>query len=163
MDNLASRKVAGVREAIEAARPKLLFLSAYSPDFNPIEMAFSKLKVLLRAAASRTAGDLWQNVAAALTPRRMSQLLHRRRIRRHLIGNCSRFRTHCALRPPVPQQPPTDLVAISDMRKAGAGLLRLGDDPELVGDAPTPPSIPPRDDLDPAVQHRPYERSYNRS
>ena len=67
MDNLPSHKIAGVREAIEAAGARLLFLPPYSPDFNPIEMAFSKLKALLRAAAWRTVDDLWRGIASALT------------------------------------------------------------------------------------------------
>ncbi len=54
MDNLPVHKVAGVREAIEAAGAGWLYLPPYSPDLNPIEMAFSKLKVLLRKAAERT-------------------------------------------------------------------------------------------------------------
>lgn len=59
MDNLGSHKVAGVREAIEATGAKLLFLPPYSPDLNPIEMAFSKLKAHLRARAIRTVEALW--------------------------------------------------------------------------------------------------------
>ena len=54
MDNLASHKVAGVREAIEAAGAELRYLPPYSPDFNPIEQFFAKLKALLRKAAART-------------------------------------------------------------------------------------------------------------
>jgi transposase len=54
MDKLPVHKVAGVREAIEAAGAYLLYLPPYSPDLNPIEMAFSKLKALLRKAAERT-------------------------------------------------------------------------------------------------------------
>ena len=59
MDNLSSHKVAGVREAIEAAGAKLLYLPPYRPDLNPIEMAFAKLKSLLRAKALRTMNELW--------------------------------------------------------------------------------------------------------
>jgi len=59
MDNLGSHKVAGVREAIEAAGATLLYLPAYSPDLNPIEMAFAKIKALLRKAATRTFEALW--------------------------------------------------------------------------------------------------------
>jgi transposase len=59
MDNLRVHKLAGVRAAIEAAGAKLLFIPAYSPDLNPIELAFSKLKALLRAKAIRTAEALW--------------------------------------------------------------------------------------------------------
>ncbi|NPD69763.1 hypothetical protein HN018_27300 (plasmid) [Lichenicola cladoniae] len=66
MDNLPSHKVTGIREAIEAAGAELRFLPPYSPNFNSIEMAFSKLKALLRAAASRTVDDLWQTIAGAL-------------------------------------------------------------------------------------------------
>ena len=54
MDNLPAHKAAGIREAIEAAGAKLCYLPPYSPDFNPIENAFSKLKALLRARAERT-------------------------------------------------------------------------------------------------------------
>jgi transposase len=66
MDNLPAHKVAGVRAAIEAAGAELLYLPPYSPDFNPIELAFAKLKALLRAAAARTIPALWQAIAAAL-------------------------------------------------------------------------------------------------
>ncbi len=71
MDNLPSHKINGVREAIEKVGAQLMFLPPYSPDFNPIEMAFSKLKALLRKAAARTVDDLWSIVAnslAAFTP-----------------------------------------------------------------------------------------------
>jgi transposase len=60
MDNLSSHKVAGVRQAIEAVGAKLLYLPPYSPDLNPIEQAFAKLKALLRAKALRTIEALWK-------------------------------------------------------------------------------------------------------
>ena len=66
MDNLPAHKVAGVRAAIEAAGARLLYLPPYSPDFNPIELAFSKLKALLRKAAARTIDELWQTIAESL-------------------------------------------------------------------------------------------------
>ena len=66
MDNLPAHKITGVREAIEKAGASLLYLPPYSPDFNPIEMAFSKLKALLRKAAARTISDLWDAIAKAL-------------------------------------------------------------------------------------------------
>jgi transposase len=66
MDNLPAHKVQGIREAIEVAGASLLYLPPYSPDFNPIEMVFSKLKALLRAAAARTIPDLWQAITDAL-------------------------------------------------------------------------------------------------
>jgi transposase len=72
MDNLGSHKVAGVRRAIERAGCRLLYLPPYSPDLNPIENAFSKLKRLLRAAAERTADRLWAAIGRLLdrfTPR----------------------------------------------------------------------------------------------
>jgi transposase len=59
MDNLSAHKVAGVRTAIEAMGATLVYLPPYSPDFNPIELVFSKLKWLLRSAAKRTVADLW--------------------------------------------------------------------------------------------------------
>lgn len=66
MDNLPAHKVGGVRKAIEDAGAGLLYLPPYSPDFNPIEMAFAKLKALLRKAAARTVDELWQAIAEAL-------------------------------------------------------------------------------------------------
>ena len=66
MDNLPSHKVAGVREVIEARGATLLYLPAYSPDLNPIEQAFAKLKALLRAAAARTVDALWKAIGNAL-------------------------------------------------------------------------------------------------
>ncbi len=67
MDNLSAHKVKGVREAIEAAGARLLYLPAYSPDFNPIENAFAKLKALLRTAAARTVPDLRAAIRQAFT------------------------------------------------------------------------------------------------
>ena len=66
MDNLPAHKVTGVRHAIEAAGATLLYLPPYSPDFNPIEIAFAKLKAILRQAAARTVDDLWDAVAQSL-------------------------------------------------------------------------------------------------
>jgi transposase len=66
MDNLASHKVAGVKEAIEQAGATLRYLPAYSPDFNPIEQAFAKLKAALRKAAARTFDALIKAIADAL-------------------------------------------------------------------------------------------------
>jgi transposase len=71
MDNLSSHKGPGVRAMIEAAGASLLFLPAYSPDLNPIEMAFSKLKQLLRSAGHRTDEALWadaQRMLDRITP-----------------------------------------------------------------------------------------------
>jgi transposase len=62
MDNLGSHKGAGIRAAIEAAGASLLYLPPYSPDFNPIENAFAKLKAMLRKAAERTVDGLWNAI-----------------------------------------------------------------------------------------------------
>ena len=59
LDNLGSHKVAGVREGIEARGASLVYLPPYSPDLNPIEQAFAKLKALLRKIAARTVSALW--------------------------------------------------------------------------------------------------------
>jgi transposase len=67
-DNLRSHKVAGVRDAIEVAGATLRYLPPYSPDLNPIEKLFSKLKTLLRKAAKRSVDALWNEIG---------QLLHR--------------------------------------------------------------------------------------
>jgi transposase len=66
MDNLPAHKPAAVREAIEAAGAELRYLPPYSPDLNPIEMAFSKFKALLKKAAARTRDDLWTVIGQAL-------------------------------------------------------------------------------------------------
>jgi transposase len=66
MDNLPAHKVTGVRQAIEAAGAALLYLPPYSPDLNPIELAFSKLKALLRKAAERTVDGLWDKIGNIL-------------------------------------------------------------------------------------------------
>ena len=71
MDNLAAHKVAGVREAVTAADASILYLPPYSPDLNPIEQMFAKLKALLRKAAVRTRDALWDtigNLLDAFTP-----------------------------------------------------------------------------------------------
>lgn len=62
MDNLPAHKSAAVRQAIERAGAKLYFLPPYSPDFNPIENAFSKLKSFLKKTAARTKADLWKAI-----------------------------------------------------------------------------------------------------
>jgi transposase len=81
MDNLGSHTVVGVRRAIEAAGCELLYLPPYSPDLNPIENAFSKLKRLLRSAAERTVEELWN---------RIGQLLDRFR-----PDECRNYFRHC--------------------------------------------------------------------
>ena len=81
MDNLPAHQVAGVRSAIEAVGAQLVDLPPYSPDFNPLELAFAKLKQLLRSAAERTIHNLEQRIA---------QLLNR--LEPH---ECSRYFAHC--------------------------------------------------------------------
>ena len=66
MDNLPAHKGINVRRVIEAAGAALRYLPPYSPDCNPIENAFSKLKAVLRKAATRTIGDLWDAIRDAL-------------------------------------------------------------------------------------------------
>jgi transposase len=66
MDNLPAHKPAAVRKAIERAGAELRFLPAYSPDFNPIEMAFSKFKAFLNKHAPRTVDHLWQVIAQGI-------------------------------------------------------------------------------------------------
>ena len=66
MDNLSSHKGPKVRKMIEAAGARLLYLPPYSPDFNPIENAFAKLKALLRKASERTLEGLWATIGRLL-------------------------------------------------------------------------------------------------
>ncbi|CAI9406729.1 IS630 family transposase ISRm10-1 [Pleomorphomonas sp. T1.2MG-36] len=65
MDNLPAHKTEGIRQAIEQIGAELHYLPPYSPDFNPIEMAFSKLKAVLRGKAERTVSALWDAVGDA--------------------------------------------------------------------------------------------------
>ena len=66
MDNLPAHKPVAVRQAIEAAGAELRFLPPYSPNFNPIEMAFSKLKAFLKKTAARTVDYLWDAIAIGI-------------------------------------------------------------------------------------------------
>jgi transposase len=66
LDNLAAHKVAGIEQAIRAAGASLMYLPPYSPDLNPIEQAFAKLKALLRKAAARTRDALWNTIGDLL-------------------------------------------------------------------------------------------------
>jgi transposase len=78
MDNLGSHKVKGVREAIEAAGASLMFIPPYSPDLNPIEQAFAKLKALLRAKKLRTVEALWKAIGSIVncfTPQECANFL----------------------------------------------------------------------------------------
>jgi transposase len=66
MDNLGSHKSQAVRHAICRTGAKLFFLPAYSPDLNPIEQVFAKLKALLRTAARRTIEATWRRIGELL-------------------------------------------------------------------------------------------------
>lgn len=66
MDNLPAHKPGAVRDAIEAVGARLRFLPPYSPDFNPIELAFAKIKALLKKAAARTVKTLWEAIRDAI-------------------------------------------------------------------------------------------------
>ncbi len=66
LDNLSSHKVAGVEQAITATGATILYLPPYSPDLNPIEKFFSKLKALLRKAAKRSIDELWKEIGRLL-------------------------------------------------------------------------------------------------
>lgn len=66
MDNVRTHKIEGVREMIESAGARLLYLPAYSPDLNPIELAFAKLKAFLRKASARTRHAILRSIRDAL-------------------------------------------------------------------------------------------------
>ena len=84
LDNLAVHKQPAVRAAIEAVGAQLRFLPPYSPDFNPIELAFAKLKAFLRAARPRTFDHVCALIAAAL--------------RLFTATECRNFVRHCGYR-----------------------------------------------------------------
>ena len=89
LDNLACHKRAGARRAIEGAGGRLVFLPPYSPDLNPIENAFSKLKGLLRAAGERTVDGLWAFLGRALDAFGPAE--------------CANYFRHCGYAGPPPQ------------------------------------------------------------
>jgi transposase len=79
LDHLAAHKVKGVRQALAAAGASILHLPPSSPDLNPIEQLFAKLKALLRKLAARTRDELWQAIArlvAAVPPSECANYLH---------------------------------------------------------------------------------------
>ena len=79
LDNLAAHKVDGVRQALAAAAASVLYLPPYSPDLNPIEQLFAKLKALLRKAAARTKDELWSTIGRLLAtapPTECARYLH---------------------------------------------------------------------------------------
>ena len=85
-DNLSAHKVAGVRQAIERVGATLCYLPPYSPDLNPIELCFAKLKALVRAARCRSTETLWPFLGACLphfSPEGMPQLLSTLRLSGH--------------------------------------------------------------------------------
>jgi transposase len=86
LDNLGSHKGAGVRSAIEAAGAQLLYLPPYSPDLNPIEQVFAKLKALLRKAAARSVSALWAAVGELL--------------RRYSAAECANYFVNAGYVPP---------------------------------------------------------------
>jgi transposase len=100
IDNLPAHKVSGARAAIECVGAKLLFLPPYSPDFNPIEQAFAKIKALLRKAAARTLHAREAAIAAALdafTPGECANYFSvKLRIQARLIRKCSGGSRHGA-------------------------------------------------------------------
>ena len=76
LDNLNCHKVAGVKDAIAAAGAMLLYLPPYSPDLNPIEKLFAKLKALLRQAATRTVDSLWEKIGQVLNTLSSTECAH---------------------------------------------------------------------------------------
>ena len=84
MDNLASHKVPGVREAVEARGARILYLPPYSPDLNPIELVFSKFKWLLRSAECRSVEALWNTCGQLLV--------------RFTPDECAHYFKHCGYR-----------------------------------------------------------------
>ena len=107
MDNLPSHKVAGVRETIEAAGAKLIYLPPYSPDLNPIEMAFSKLRGSAqkgrRANHPRAMGQD-RRTHRRLHPTRMRQLLQTCRICLNSNRKCSRLSKVATVMPMTPDK-----------------------------------------------------------
>ena len=111
---------------IEAAGASLLYLPPYSPDFNPIENAFAKLKALLRKAAERTVDGLWKAIGRLIDlfpPAGVRQLLRCRRLRCRLIGFRSSARPHLVAKAGAAMEPklyhrPLSLTDVGPITKA---------------------------------------------
>jgi transposase len=99
LDNLSSHKVAGVREALAAVGATVLYLPPYSPDLNPIEKFFSKLKALLRKAAKRNVDDLWNEIGALLDTLAPSECTNYFSSTGYV---CTKMRTALTLKSPTP-------------------------------------------------------------
>ena len=100
MDSLPVHKVAGMREVIEAVGARLRYLPKYSPDLNPIEQAFSKLKAHLRKAAERTIPRLSRRIGALtarFSPQKCAHLLSTCSLRFHMTGIRSNFKFNATL------------------------------------------------------------------
>ena len=100
MDNLPAHKAADARAAIERTGATLMFLPPYSPDFNPIEQVFAKLKALLRKAAARTIDTLEAAIATALdafTPSEWRQLFYKLGLQAGSIRKCSSITYGCPI------------------------------------------------------------------
>ena len=98
LDNAKAHKVAGVRERIEGAGARVLYLPPYSPDLNPIEMAWSKVKQFLRKAQARTVEALYEAIAQALqtlSPTRCQRLLQACRILYMIHAGTAIICSHC--------------------------------------------------------------------
>jgi transposase len=97
MDNLPAHKVAGVRETIEATGAELRLLPPYSPDLNPIEQSFAKLKAHLRKAGERSVPALWNRIGTILqtfTPQECSNYFTNA-----ICGKLSGFRSSRSMNP----------------------------------------------------------------
>ena len=89
LDNLSSHKVRGVREALEDVGAHVLYLPPYSPDLNPIELAFSKLRRLLRSLAARTVDALWQACGTVLQAYSQTEISNDFRHAGYATSKCS--------------------------------------------------------------------------
>jgi transposase len=89
LDNLAAHKRPAARAAVEAAGAELRFLPPYSPDLNPIELAFAKLKALLRSAGHRTVDGLWEFLGRSLDA--------------FAPAECRNYLRHCGYRDATPE------------------------------------------------------------
>jgi transposase len=93
LDNVSTHKVEGVEEAIEARGARAVFLPAHSPDLNPIEQLFARLKTFLRKMKARTVEELWRAISSFLSseafPMRNATLISRTRDTPNLIERCS--------------------------------------------------------------------------
>ena len=124
LDNVSTHKVDGVEEAIEARGARAVFLPAYSPDFNPIEQLFARLKAFLRKMKARTVEELWRQIASSLNEVASFTRRSMRHFARVAPAACTGFSVSYFAQTPPSQKCKFWTIEVAHARKFGAITMR---------------------------------------